>query len=168
MSTVLTRDEATDRVQLIQHPAYDISLDLSGGAATFGTDTVARFGCSTPGASTFVDFTGAEVSSAVLNGRALPSDAFTGDRLLLTGLLADNTLEVRGRGRYQHTGAGLNRFVDPADDRVYLHTQFEPFDAHQVFVCFDQPDLKADVTLTVLAPADWVMAPSGAASPPAG
>jgi len=164
MSTVLTRDEATDRAQLIQNPAYEIVLDLTGGGETFGSETVVRFGCSTPGASTFVDFTAAEVSGAVLNGRALSSDALTGDRLLLTGLLPDNTLEVRGRGRYQHTGAGLNRFVDPADDRVYLHTQFEPFDAHQVFVCFDQPDLKAEVTLTVLAPADWVVASNGAES----
>ena len=27
---------------------------------------------------------------------------------------------------------------DPVDGNVYLHTQFEPFDAHRVFACFEK------------------------------
>ena len=52
-------------------------------------------------------------------------------------------------------GSGCTRFVDPVDGAVYLHTQFEPFDAHRVFACFDQPDLKATYTFEVDAPAGW-------------
>ena len=33
----------------------------------------------------------------------------------------------------RHTGEGLHRFVDPADDRVYLYSQFEVPDARRVF-----------------------------------
>src|SRR5207253_9714168 len=51
----------------------------------------------------------------------------------------------------------LSRFKDPVDDRVYLHTQFETFDAHRVFPCFHQPDLKATFDFTVFAPEDWVV-----------
>ena len=53
---------------------------------------------------------------------------------------------------YSHTGEGLHRFVDPADDRVYLYTQFEVPDARRVFTTFEQPDLKAVFTFTVTAP----------------
>ena len=59
--------------------------------------------------------------------------------------------------RYSHTGMGLHRVVDPADGNVYLYTQCEPFEAHRVFACFDQPDLKATFTLRVAAPSEWTV-----------
>src|SRR3712207_1773778 len=60
------------------------------------------------------------------------------------------------------TGEGLHRFVDPVDGSVYLYTQFETFDAHRMYACFDQPDLKATFRLTVQAPRDWVVVSNGA------
>ena len=45
------------------------------------------------------------------------------------------------------TGEGLHRFVDPVDKSVYLYTQFETSDAHRMYACFDQPDLKATFAL---------------------
>ena len=54
---------------------------------------------------------------------------------------------------YSRTGEGLHRFVDPADDRVYLYSQFEVPDARRVYTTFEQPDLKAPFTFTVTAPA---------------
>ena len=56
---------------------------------------------------------------------------------------------------YSHTGEGLHRFVDPADDRVYLYSQMEVPDARRVFTTFEQPDLKAVFTFNVKAPAHW-------------
>jgi len=40
---------------------------------------------------------------------------------------------------------------------IYMHTQFEPFDAHRVFACFDQPDIKATFEFTVNAPQGFVI-----------
>ena len=62
---------------------------------------------------------------------------------------------VRADCTYSRTGEGLHRFVDPADDRVYLYSQFEVPDARRVFTTFEQPDLKAPYTFTVTAPAHW-------------
>ena len=45
--------------------------------------------------------------------------------------------------------------MDPADDRVYLYSQFEVPDARRVFTTFEQPDLKAPFTFTVTAPSHW-------------
>ena len=92
-----------------------------------------------------------------LNGVALdPAEVFDGERITLPDLRADNELRVvRRRAPTSRTGEGLHRFVDPVDGNVYLYSQFETADAHRMYACFDQPDLKATFTLTVLAPADW-------------
>jgi len=63
-----------------------------------------------------------------------------------------------------HDGTGLHRFQDPVDGRYYLHTQFESNDAHRVYTCFDQPDLKATFDFTVAAPEDWVVVSNTAPS----
>ncbi|HZI39124.1 MAG TPA: aminopeptidase N, partial [Acidimicrobiia bacterium] len=99
----------------------------------------------------------ANVREATLNGRVIPVDSYDKghSRLPLRGLLANNELRIVADCAYQHTGVGLHRFADPTDGKVYLHTQFEPYDAHRVFACFDQPDIKARFTLTVTAPEEW-------------
>ncbi len=153
----LTRDEARTRASLLSDLSYDIALDLTTGEETFGCTTTIRFRCNDPGASTFVDLVAPEVTAASLNGTPLPAGDFNGNRLQLEGLDRDNELRVRARCAYEHTGVGLHRFVDPVDDSVYLFTHFEPFDAHRVYPCFDQPDLKAVFELAVRAPAGWVV-----------
>ena len=158
----LTRDEAAARSAVLSDVTYDVSLDLTAGDETFDSVTVVTFACSAPGSSTFIDLDAGEVESVTLNGRQLPASAVTGCRVLLDDLAEDNELVVRAACRYQHTGVGLHRFVDPVDDRVYLYTQFESFEAHRVYACFDQPDLKAPFTLRVTAPAGWVVASNGA------
>jgi aminopeptidase N len=115
------------------------------------------FRCRRPGARTFIEFTGPGVSRAELNGEALDESAFDGGRLQLANLAADNTLTVSATAAYMHDGTGLHRFQDPVDGRAYLHSQFASYDAHRVFACFDQPDLKATYAFNVKAPADWVV-----------
>ncbi|TML91640.1 MAG: aminopeptidase N [Actinobacteria bacterium] len=153
----LTRDEARTRASLLSDLSYDIALDLTTGEETFGCTTTIRFRCREPGASTFVDLVAPEVTSAALNGRPLRAGAFDGNRIHVDELDADNVLTVRARCAYEHTGVGLHRFVDPVDGSVYLFTHFEPFDAHRVYPCFDQPDLKAVFALAVRAPAGWLV-----------
>ena len=93
----------------------------------------------------------------MLNGKALPADAFDGGRIELKSLESENTLTVSGTASYMHDGTGVHRFHDPVDGRVYLHSQFASYDAHRAFACFDQPDLKATYSFDVTAPADWVV-----------
>ena len=54
--------------------------------------------------------------------------------------------------------------MDPADDRVYLYSQFEVPDARRVFTTFEQPDLKSVFTFNVTAPSHWKVV-SNAATP---
>ena len=153
----LTRDEARTRAELIRSPLYEIALDFTTGDKTFTCDAMIHFLCDKTGGSTFIDFFAPAVDSCEMNGEEVPKEAFNGARITLTDLKEANELHVLGTCAYENIGAGLCRFVDPVDQKVYLHTQFEPFDAHRMFPCFDQPDLKATFDFTVFAPADWVV-----------
>ncbi len=155
----LTRAEAVERAACLAVLTYDVALDLTGDGDTFASSTTVRFDCLTPGAGTFVDLDAAAVREITLNGRPVPLDAFDGEhsRIHLAGLEADNVLTVVADCEYQHTGVGLHRFDDPTDGKRYLATQFEPYDAHRVFACFDQPDLKATFDLAVVVPPEWTV-----------
>ncbi len=151
----LTRDEARARAALISDVTYDIQLDMTSEDHPV-VETVARFAAGTPGSQTFLEYASAEIQEATLNGQPLPAGAHDGVRLTLDDLGARNELRVRARGEYSRTGVGLNRFRDPVDGRIYAYTDFEPFDAHLVYPCFDQPDLKARFRFTVVAPEGWI------------
>src|SRR6266550_1987070 len=158
----LTREEARRRAELVQTPLYEISLDLTRDTDTFACEATIHFLCQEPGANTFIDFLAPSVDSCELNGEEVPKEAFNGARITLTNLRDANELHVLATCDYQNIGAGLNRFKDPVDHKVYLHSQFETFDAHRMFPCFDQPDLKASFTFTVLAPSDWIVVSNNA------
>jgi aminopeptidase N len=160
----LTRDEAAKRAQLLSVGSppveYTVELDLEASSDTaFPSTTVIRFGCAEPGASTFVDLVDATVHQITLNGRDLdPAEVYADSRIRLDDLAADNELRVVAECTYSHTGEGLHRFVDPADDRIYLYSQFEVPDARRVFATFEQPDLKGTFTFHVIAPSHWEVA----------
>jgi aminopeptidase N len=152
----LTREEAATRASLLDVTSYSIDLDLTTGDKTFASTTTLRFTCRQPGSETFADLVGATIHELTLNGRALdPAEVYADSRITLTDLEADNELVVRADCAYSHSGEGLHRFVDPADGRVYLYTQFEVPDARRVFTTFEQPDLKSVYTWTVVAPEHW-------------
>ncbi|QIK77117.1 aminopeptidase N [Nocardioides piscis] len=154
--TNLTRDEAATRASLLDVTSYTIDLDLTTGAETFTSTTTLAFSSREVGASTFADLDGAEVRAITLNDRQLdPAAVYSDSRIVLDDLQADNTLVVTADCPYSNTGEGLHRFVDPADDRVYLYSQFEVPDARRVFTTFEQPDLKSVFTFNVTAPSHW-------------
>ncbi|MCW2916957.1 MAG: aminopeptidase [Actinomycetia bacterium] len=168
MAGNLTRDEARERARLLSVESYEVELDLTsprdrGLTPTeddnerFGSTTVIRFGCTEPGAESFVDLHSATVREVTLNGTALDPASYdeAKGRIPLPGLASDNVLKVDADCTYSRSGEGLHRFVDPVDQSVYLYTQFETADAHRMFTCFDQPDLKATFGLTVTAPEGW-------------
>jgi aminopeptidase N len=153
----LTRDEAAARSAIITVASYHVDLDLTGDDEVFGSVSVIRFDCVAPGSASFINLTAPAVREITLNGEPVSLDAFDGDRITLEGLAASNVLRVVADCAYSRSGEGLHRFTDPADGRVYLYSDLETFDAHRVYACFDQPDMKATYELAVTAPADWLV-----------
>ncbi len=153
----LTHDEARKRSAMLADVSYVVHLDLDRGERVFFSRSEVSFRVLTAG-DTFIDCTADAVERAELDGEPLEAGAVEPTRIRLTGLEpGEHRLVVEASMAYQHEGKGLHRFVDPTDDRVYLHSQFEPFDAHLVYACFDQPDLRATFELSVDAPAEWVV-----------
>ena len=157
MTANLTRDEAAARSAIITVASYHVDLDLTGDDEVFGSVSVIRFDCVAPGSASFINLTAPAVREITLNGEPVSLDAFDGDRITLEGLAASNVLRVVADCAYSRSGEGLHRFTDPADGRVYLYSDLETFDAHRVYACFDQPDMKATYELAVTAPADWLV-----------
>ena len=156
----LTRREALDRAEQIGDVSYSIDLDLEAGAKSFRGDVEVSF--THRGGDTFLEFVGGRIERFEVNG-AESEPAWDGARIALPGaaLREHNVVRVVYERPYDHTGEGFHRFVDPEDGAEYLYTQFEPYSAHRVFPCFDQPDLKATYRVEVTAPGSWEVVTAG-------
>ena len=151
----LTLAEAVERRRLLAVRSSTVDLDLTRGSEVFGSVTVIRFACTTPGAASFVDVKPQQLLRVVLNGQELDPAALADGRLPLTGLATENELLVEADMAYSHTGEGMHRFVDPVDGEAYVYTQAFLDDGPRIFACFDQPDLKAAFQVAVTVPEGW-------------
>ncbi|MBN1170760.1 MAG: aminopeptidase N [Micromonosporaceae bacterium] len=156
----LRQTEAIERGRLLDVELYDVSLDLANAGSAdsqiFRSVTEVRFSCREPGATTFIEIAAHGIRSAVLNSVPVDLAEWSVERgLILRSLAEHNVLVVDADFLYSTTGQGLHRSIDPVDGEVYLYSQFETADAQRVFACFDQPDLKADVTWSATVPSHW-------------
>ena len=168
----ITREEAQRRSEIITAGSYEVVVDLTGQNLPAGNDkenfiseTRIQFGSA--GGESWIDLIADQALEITLDGEPLDTALFENNRVYFTTELGEHTLEIKALCRYSHTGEGLHRFVDPADDRVYLYTQFETADARRVFPNFEQPDQKATFQFTVLAPADWAVLSNSVTPEPA-
>jgi len=58
---------------------------------------------------------------------------------------------------YSLSREGLNTYTDKNSGEQFIYSQLI-FHCWAVFPCFDQPDLKAVLQLSVITRADWVVA----------
>ncbi len=158
----LTHAEATARAQRFSDIRHELAFTLAAASEEFSGRARVTFRDSGQGDS-FMDARVGVLEEARLNGVVLCHDADK-HRLLLpaTALAAENVLEVAWRSPHEHGGVGFHRFLDPEDGLEYAYTDFEPFSAHRLFPCFDQPDLKARYAVTVTSPAAWKVIANGA------
>jgi aminopeptidase N len=150
-----TRAEARERSAHIQMHGYEVTLDVTTGAESFLSKTIATFSCNKPGYDTFIDAVGKRVISATLNGQPVDTSNYDGETIYLKGLAAENELVLELEALYSNTGEGLQRSVDPVDKEVYLYSQGETAFIRKMYPCFDQPDLKATFSLTAIVPSHW-------------
>lgn len=104
-----------------------------------------------------IDFLAKKITSLKINGEELKKfptrkGSFDIPQKLLSQKM---TVEVNFENDYSEEASGFQRVRDPEDENEYLYTDFEPYHAHKLFPCFDQPDLKGIYHVTVLAPKEW-------------
>ena len=169
----VSRALAEWRSARVRDVRYALSVDVSDTTAA-GRDTAAvhvavRFRRAGPAADGAVlDFRGPRLTRASANGRplaGLPGYAWDGAhvRVPASALRAgENVLTFDAAALVAPSGASVIRYRDAADGADYLYTLLVPSDAHALFPCFDQPDLKARVALALDVPAGWTAVANGA------
>ncbi|GIU21958.1 aminopeptidase N [Shewanella schlegeliana] len=153
----ISQQVAASRAERISEVDYDLDFTLT--EQQFSAISTVSFELSDTKQPLSLDLNQAQISSLTINGKKVypnynNSYITLNPRLLNRG---SNTIEVAFSRDYSSNGEGLHRFVDPVDNKVYLYSHFEPAAAQQMFALFDQPDLKANYTLSVTAPKSWTV-----------
>ncbi|MDQ3492533.1 MAG: aminopeptidase N, partial [Chloroflexota bacterium] len=153
---VLTQAEAIERAERISDVDYTLRIDLEPGQQTYRGECLIEFSVRDASRPLFIDLKGGTIEALTVNG-APSAPQRDGDRIVLKAEALSERMRVAVRyvNPFDTGGDGLHRFVDPQDGQEYLYSNFQPFSAHRLFPCFDQPDIKATYALTVDAPPDW-------------
>lgn len=96
-----------------------------------------------------------------MNSTDLDPATLVDNRLPLAGLTERNTLTAEADMAYTNTGRGCTESSTRSTGKPNLYAMSFPDQAQRIFAAFDQPDLRAPVTLTVTAPEHWTVAANG-------
>jgi len=156
---ILTNEVAEQRSQLVSNAKYTLELSLEEKASEYQGRCFIEFQYKHGGITYLkLDFITKQIDSLILNGQA-SQDYLKGDYAIYLNeaslIEGQNKLEITYTSLFDNTGSGFHKFHDPLDSEEYMHTDFEPYEAHRLFPCFDQPDIKASYQLTVNGPAKW-------------
>jgi len=157
---------ARERARQVNEVAYDLDFVLTADAEVVRGRAVVRFTLPAeprPG-GLLLDYAGDELREVRINGTAATDVRRVAGHLLLPAShlsQGENEFEAEFGGPIAATGTPLTRYRDASSGRQYLYTLLVPADAHRLFPCFDQPDLKARFRLRVQAPAAWKVVGNG-------
>jgi aminopeptidase N len=153
---------ARERAARITDVRYDLALDVTASDTAPGR-LIARFTLRRVG-DVILDFRGPYLGQLRANGRLVPDVEFNKHHILVPAKYlrqGANRIDVDFSSRIAPSGASIIRVRDPSDSLDYLYTLLVPSDAQQLFPCFDQPDIKARVTLTLTTPLGWTAVANG-------
>ena len=166
-NVVLYREEAAARSLIVSDVTYKLMLAFAKGDSYTGKVSI-KFTLNNlefEEKDFFIDFHGSSVRKFRINGEKLaPKSFFLDQRIQIPKAqlkVGNNVLNISFKNKYRKTGTGLHSFTDPIDKQQYIYSQFEPFHCHRAFPCFDQPDIKAKMTLMTLTPLDWISISNG-------
>ncbi|MCF4006538.1 aminopeptidase N [Corynebacterium uropygiale] len=154
--STITRQTCRERSRVVRDPHVDLALDVSragSGAETLSVEATWTF--RSEATQTHLDYLG-EVLSIQINGVERDPEACASEGIIrIDGLEPGEQARVKilGASRYSRTGQGLHRFVDGED--TYLYSHCEPSDARRIFPCFEQPDIKSRVRVSLVVPSGW-------------
>ncbi|MDJ0835023.1 MAG: M1 family aminopeptidase [Acidobacteriota bacterium] len=155
----LTHAFAEQRAAMVKVNRYQLNLDLDRRG--FSGRVTIHLTLKQAGKDLTVDFQGKEVTAVSLDDKGTIDDFRFGEgRITIPASVltpGKHRLTISFKGRNGRDGSGLIRYVDDRDGRVYFFSDLQPFFTHQVFPCFDQPDMKAPIALQVKAPQGWLV-----------
>src|SRR3989338_3091525 len=156
MKSVLEREFAESRKKQIGDIYYDLSLRFEPKSDKYSGNCKIKFYLKNKGKGISFESI-SDIKKIWVNGKEAKYQRNGAFVMLEEGLEEgkENEIEVEYEAKYDHTGDGLHQFIDPEDGNEYIYSNFEPYDAHRMFHCFDQPALKAVLKLTIEIPHEW-------------
>ncbi len=162
----IARDLATARRKAIESVHYDLKFRLEQGIDTVRGSVTVEFELRAPRDSGPIqlDFDGAALNGISVNAKSVDLRRQNGHVVIPNALLRDgkNTFRADFASTVASTGTPLTRYRDKAANQDYFYTLVVPADAHRLFPCFDQPDLKATFSLHLEVPDGWHAIGNGA------
>jgi aminopeptidase N len=162
----LTHEEAILRARTVSNIVYALDINLTA-PDVYSANVTIKFDYEPSSFPLTLDFLDGDVKSIIVGSITVEQKSipivYNGKFISVAPELlsrGENTIKINYSHSYSETGAGLYRFVDSVDQRVYLYTHFEPYDANRLAPMFDQPNLRARWLFTVHAPKDWVVVTS--------
>ena len=155
MGAGVSRELAAERAANLSGVRYRMSLSVVSRDTARGTILVSF--TARRSSEIILDFRGPRLGDIRVNG-AEASTTFNGAHLRIPASAihaGQNAVTASFSALIAPAGASIIRFHDDRDDADYLYTLFVPSDANALFPCFDQPDLKARLTLSLTVPASW-------------
>ncbi len=155
MGPGVSKELATARARDLGSIRYQVALSVVARDTARGTVAI-RFNAKRAG-DVVVDFRGPSLTNVRVNGAAAAT-AFNGAHLRIPASavrVGDNVVTADFKAMIAPAGASIIRFHDDRDGNDYLYTLLVPSDANALFPCFDQPDLKARLTLRLTVPKGW-------------
>ncbi len=149
---------ARRRKALLSEVRYGLSFRLAPGMTRVRGRVRIDFVLARPVSSLVLDFQGSDLREVLLQGVPRGKFARREDHILLPGALlrrGRNTFSASFVSPVASTGTPLTVYRDKAEGKEYFYTLLVPADAHRLFPCFDQPDLKARFSLVLRAPREW-------------
>ncbi len=161
MSRGISRQLALARAAQIAGVRYALDLSVAKRDTADGRVAI-HFQKHGPG-DVIVDFRGPSVADVEVNGSRVQPET-NGAHLRFPATLfhsGENRIDLRFETLIAPAGASIIRFHDDTDGNDYLYTLLVPADANALFPCFDQPDIKARLTLTLDVPPAWTALANG-------
>jgi aminopeptidase N len=161
----ISRELAERRSAALSNVNYDLQLDVTRPDTALGHVTISVERSTGAPDDLILDFRGLAIDEIKANGMRVQVDKWNGAHVLIGSehlRAGRNTIEIAFRTAIAPAGASIIKYHDSTDGSTYLYTLLVPADANLLFPCFDQPDLKARVTLDLTTPHGWRVVANGA------
>ena len=153
------RELARERAATLRDVEYDLHFRFADRMDAVSGSISMRFQFREEGdrAPLVLDFDGDSISDVLVNNRPVELERVANHLVIPSELLGDgvNGLRANFTSQVAQTGTPLTVYRDATDGRDYFYTLLVPADAHRLFPCFDQPDLRARFRLELDVPEPW-------------
>jgi len=156
----IDRKLAAGRAAQIRDVEYDLRFALQQNSREVEGALWLRFALANdrdPSEPVVLDFAGEDLREVRVNEKGATLQQVNGHVVIPPDLLVRglNGITARFRSKVAASGTPLCVYRDPADGQEYFYTLVVPADAHRLYPCFDQPDLRGRFQIELDLPADW-------------